>query len=136
MVDVGGVIRPGDDDTFVRGAFVQHGVVGVSNGVESTEGRQDVTADDEGTTYGAFGYALYELWSQAVERAGTTDGAAVAAELDKFKDVPTIVGETSYTPEVHIALQRPVRIMEIQGGKPQFLEKWDMQEPVAYPTEG
>ena len=38
------------------------------------------------------GYVLMDLWAKAVESAGTVDSAAVTAEMEKFRDEPTLMG--------------------------------------------
>jgi len=42
------------------------------------------------------GADLADLWAQAVEAAGTTDGVAVAAEIRKMRDVETISGRMTF----------------------------------------
>src|SRR5690606_37607808 len=74
--------------------------------------------------YAVFGYMVIEQWARAVERAGTTDTQAVVAELEKFKDEPLTVGPTSYSSELHIQVQRPLLIMEIQNGKHAPVTLW------------
>ncbi len=81
------------------------------------------------TAYALFGPAILELFQTAVEDAGgTTEGQALADELDQFDEVPTMVGATTYTPEFHIALDRPMLIMQIQDGKPSYLETWEVEK--------
>ncbi len=80
------------------------------------------------TSYALFGAAIVEMYKEAVEKAKSTDGEAVSKQLDTFKKVPTLVGATSYTPEVHIALDRPMLIMQIQNGKPSYLETWEVEK--------
>lgn len=80
------------------------------------------------TAYALFGPAIVELFQTAVERAdGSTDGQALADQLDQFKKVATMVGSTTYTPEIHIALDRPMLVMQIQNGKPGYLETWQVE---------
>jgi branched-chain amino acid transport system substrate-binding protein len=74
--------------------------------------------------YAIFGYMVIEQWSRAVERAGTTEAKAVVAELEKFKNEPLAVGPTSYTNELHIQVQRPLLIVEIQNGKHKPITLW------------
>jgi branched-chain amino acid transport system substrate-binding protein len=81
------------------------------------------------TAYALFGPAIVELFKTAVERAGgSTEGTALSDQLNKFKKVPTLVGATTYTPEIHIALDRPMLVMQIQNGKPSYLETWQVEE--------
>jgi branched-chain amino acid transport system substrate-binding protein len=69
-----------------------------------------------------------QLYAEAVKRAGSTDGTAVQKALDGFKDVPTIVGKTSYSPTAHIVLNRPMRIMQVQQGKMGYLQMWEAKK--------
>lgn len=62
------------------------------------------------------GYSVVEAYARAVEKAGTTDTAAVKAELDGFSDEPLLIGPTTYEPDLHINLNRPMLIMEMKGG--------------------
>jgi branched-chain amino acid transport system substrate-binding protein len=75
------------------------------------------------TSYGTEGYAIIEAWSRAVERAGTTDSDAVRRELEKFNNEPLIDGPFSYSEKVHIPLNRPMALMELQNGKWRFLRR-------------
>lgn len=63
------------------------------------------------------GYSVVEAYARAVEKAGTTDSAAVQAELDGFKDEPLLIGPTSFEPDLHINLHRPMLLMEMKNGE-------------------
>jgi branched-chain amino acid transport system substrate-binding protein len=80
------------------------------------------------TSYALYGVALMQLYQEAVKRAGSVDGPAVQKALDGFKDVPTIVGKTSYSPDAHIVLNRPMRIMQVQQGKMGYLQMWEAKK--------
>ena len=67
------------------------------------------------------GYATIQALAIAIERAGTTEGKAVAAELDKFTNEQLIIGPTTFTPEWHIQFERPSTIMELSKGKHTYL---------------
>jgi branched-chain amino acid transport system substrate-binding protein len=68
------------------------------------------------------GYSIIEALTKAVEQAGGTKGADVAAKLDAFKDEPLLIGPTSFSKDVHIATSRPMAIIEVADGKPKFLK--------------
>jgi len=76
------------------------------------------------------GYALIELLTRAIERAGGVDSAALAAEFEKFNEEPTVVGPMSYTKELHIQRKGRLLIVEIQGGKPHSIEYWTNTIPI------
>jgi branched-chain amino acid transport system substrate-binding protein len=63
------------------------------------------------------GYAAIETWAKAVEKAGSLDGDAVRQVLESFRDEPTLVGATTYTPELHMSVTRPMVIMQVQNSK-------------------
>lgn len=76
------------------------------------------------------GYVLIDLWAKAVERAGTLEGAAVTAELEKMKDEPTAFGPRSFSGELHHQNTALMQIIEITGGKPARVDEWRISEPV------
>jgi branched-chain amino acid transport system substrate-binding protein len=80
------------------------------------------------TAYALFGGAVMDLWKAAVTQANSTDATAVQKVLDTFQKVPTIVGDTTYTSTSHIALDRPMEIMQVQKGVISFLESWQVKE--------
>jgi branched-chain amino acid transport system substrate-binding protein len=69
------------------------------------------------TSHALTGYSVIEAWALAVERAGSFDTDAVRAELDKLKDEPFLAGKTSFSPEAHINLDRPMLVFKIVNGK-------------------
>lgn len=75
------------------------------------------------------GYSVIEAFAKAIERAKTTDGPAVLAELNKFKDEPLAVGPTTYTADLHISLTRPYAIVGIKDGKGYFVDLVGLPDP-------
>ena len=55
--------------------------------------------------------------AKAANKAGTLDGAKVAAVLDTFSKEPLVIGPTTYTPDLHIQETRPMTIIGVTGGK-------------------
>ena len=54
----------------------------------------------------------------AINRAGgSTNGAALAAQMVKFKKVPTISGLVSFSPSLHTVFGRKYRVISITGTK-------------------
>jgi branched-chain amino acid transport system substrate-binding protein len=80
------------------------------------------------TSYALFGVALMQIYAEAVKRAHSLDGAALLKALNGFKDVPTLVGKTTYSPQAHLVLNRPMRIMQVQHGKMGFLQMWEAKK--------
>jgi branched-chain amino acid transport system substrate-binding protein len=75
------------------------------------------------SAYVLMGYSMIEAMAKAMQKAGSTDGKAVAAALDTFKDVPLAEGKFTYTPNCHIPQTLTHLEMEIQKGKPKFTGK-------------
>jgi branched-chain amino acid transport system substrate-binding protein len=76
------------------------------------------------SAYAVLGYSMVEQWAIAVQRAGSTAAAAVTAELEKFREEALTIGPTSYSRELHIQVDRPLLIMEVQNGKNRAIEVW------------
>ena len=54
----------------------------------------------------------------AIKRAGgSTKGAALAAQMEKFKRVPTISGNVSFSKQLHTVFGRQYRVIEVQSNK-------------------
>lgn len=86
------------------------------------------TGEKPQTSYALFGAAMMEIYAEAVKRAGSTDSQKVLDALNGFKDVPTLVGKTSYDANTHIVLDRPMRIMQVQNGKMGYLQTWQVKK--------
>jgi branched-chain amino acid transport system substrate-binding protein len=128
------------------GLYWQQGVPGLSNFYGATYG--DLTGRDpvkkinqlrkrliarfgvKGTRTGSFwvaGYSTIEAFKMAAEKAKSTDGTKLKAALDTFRNAPLLIGPTTFTPNLHIALGRTVRLVQIQNGKQSFLRLWKPQ---------
>jgi branched-chain amino acid transport system substrate-binding protein len=58
----------------------------------------------------------------AIRRAkGSTRGVALAAQMEKFKKVPTISGNVSFSPGLHTVFGRKYRVMLIQDNVPKYI---------------
>ena len=66
------------------------------------------------------GAATIEAIAAAIEKAGSTDGAALAAEFEKFSGLETTSGKITFSPTVHTVFGREYRIMTFTNGKPTF----------------
>ena len=100
----------GDDPVASRGAFFDR--------IEAETGVPPANSN-----YPLSGYASVQSFAIAIERAGTVDTAAVAAELDKFTREDLLIGPTTYTPTCHIPSQRPLLIIEYTDGQPAVIEQ-------------
>lgn len=74
-------------------------------------------------SYALRGYSVIEAWARAAERANSFEPAAIAKVLDTFTEEPLLVGPTTYTPEIHIPVKRPMAIIQSQNGKFSFVTK-------------
>jgi ABC-type branched-subunit amino acid transport system substrate-binding protein len=58
----------------------------------------------------------------AIKRAhGSTNGAAVAAQLVKFKDVKVLGGTIRFSSKFHTVFGRTYRVIKIQNNKAKFV---------------
>jgi len=58
----------------------------------------------------------------AIRRAkGSTRGVTLAAQMEKFKKVPTISGSVSFSPGLHTVFGRKYRVMLIQDNVPKYI---------------
>lgn len=58
----------------------------------------------------------------ALQRAnGNTSGAALAAQMERFRNVPTLSGKVSFSRELHSVFGRQYRVMQVQQNQPRFL---------------
>jgi branched-chain amino acid transport system substrate-binding protein len=58
----------------------------------------------------------------AITRAhGSTNGAVLAAQMEKFKNVPTLSGLVSFTPKLHTVFGRTYRVIEVNDNTPKVI---------------
>ncbi|MDA5093720.1 ABC transporter substrate-binding protein [Aliiroseovarius sp. KMU-50] len=76
------------------------------------------------------GYILIDLWAKAVERAGSVEGAAVTAELEKMQGEATAFGPRSFSDMLHHQNSAKMQIIEIADAKPGVVGDWTISEPV------
>ncbi len=68
------------------------------------------------------GAAAIDGVATAIRRAkGSTQGIALAAQLEKFSKVPTLSGLVSFSPQLHTVFGRQYRILRIQNSKPKIV---------------
>jgi branched-chain amino acid transport system substrate-binding protein len=68
------------------------------------------------------GAAAIDGVATAIRRAGgSTNGAKLAAQMEKFRKVPTISGLVSFSPKLHSVFGRQYRILRIQNSKPKIV---------------
>jgi branched-chain amino acid transport system substrate-binding protein len=67
-------------------------------------------------------YAWLQEWAKAVTKAGTTDGKAVVAVMETFKDEPSILGPRTYTHKWHVQTSIPMTIVEDHEGTQKVID--------------
>ncbi len=68
------------------------------------------------------GPAAIDGVAAAIRRAGgSTNGAALAAQMEKFKKLPTISGNVSFSRSLHSVFGRQYRVMRIQNNKAKYV---------------
>ena len=76
------------------------------------------------------GAATIEAIAAAIKAAGSTDGAALAAEFEKFKGLPTTSGKITFSADLHTVFGREYRIMTFENGTPKFQKLMAASSPV------
>jgi branched-chain amino acid transport system substrate-binding protein len=66
--------------------------------------------------------AVDALVAAIKENGGSTEGAKLAASMEKFENVDTVSGPISFSPEFHTVFGRDYRLIEVNNGKPAFQE--------------
>jgi branched-chain amino acid transport system substrate-binding protein len=86
------------------------------------------TGDWPPSTFPVFGYMAVQALVKAITRAGTTDGTAVAAVMDKFKQEPLLGLPVTFSATLHIDAQRRQRIIQVQQGKHSVAGTWSARK--------
>jgi branched-chain amino acid transport system substrate-binding protein len=68
----------------------------------------------------------------AIKRAGgSTNGAKLAAAMEKFRNVPTISGLVSFSPALHSVFGRTYRVMQVQDNTPKYVGSIKASSPAS-----
>ena len=71
------------------------------------------------------GSDLVDALVEAITRAkGSTKGAVLAAQLEKFKGFQTTSGKITYSKKLHGVTGRVYRVMFVNNNKAKFLRFW------------
>jgi branched-chain amino acid transport system substrate-binding protein len=57
----------------------------------------------------------------AIKRAGSTDGAKLAAKMEAFKHVAALGGEVNFSKRYHTVFGRQYRVIKIQNNKASYV---------------
>lgn len=68
------------------------------------------------------GPTTLQLLLEAYKQAGSWDGDKLTAAMETFKDVPTLAGPSSFSPDLHINVTRPMRVLEVKDGKLAYVQ--------------
>ncbi|MGY2845216.1 branched-chain amino acid ABC transporter substrate-binding protein [Bradyrhizobium brasilense] len=91
---------------------------------------KEVTGGDPSSQYVYPGYVLIDVWAKAVDRAKSTDAAAVVAELEKMNNESTLFGPRTFTKDIHHQNQGRYLIVDTEAGKPQVIDQWTISEKI------
>ena len=91
---------------------------------------KDLTGSDAATSGLVTGASSIEAFALAAEQAGSTNGADLAAALEAFDNVDLTAGPTSFSPELHVNVTRPMAIMQVQDGAHSFIEYRAAEQPI------
>jgi branched-chain amino acid transport system substrate-binding protein len=79
------------------------------------------------TAYAAVGFSAAQALLDALAGTdGDPSGDALMEQLNAFDDQELLVGPTTFTPEIHIPVDRPMAVLEYRKGKPDHVTT---QEP-------
>jgi branched-chain amino acid transport system substrate-binding protein len=70
------------------------------------------------------GYSVMQAFARAYLKAKTTEGKALTRAFESFRNVPLLVGPTTFTTSYHITPLRPLRIIAEQHATSRFLLLW------------
>ncbi len=107
-------------DTAENVYFTTHALIDKDNGTEGI--KKFITAyntefgHDPENAFAALGYDAVYLLVDAINRAGSTDAAAIQAALLETKDLPGITGAISFVNGAHVP-QKGVTMIKIVDGK-------------------
>jgi branched-chain amino acid transport system substrate-binding protein len=68
------------------------------------------------------GPATLQLILEAYNQAGSWDGDKMTAAFEAMNGVPTLAGPSSFSPDLHINVERPMAVLEVVDGKLKWIE--------------
>ncbi|NCG02095.1 MAG: ABC transporter substrate-binding protein [Actinomycetales bacterium] len=89
-----------------------------------------LTGNDAATSGLVTGASSIEAFALAAEQAGSTNGADLAAALEAFDNVDLTAGPTSFSPQLHVNVTRPMAVMQVQDGSHSFIEYRAAEQPI------
>lgn len=136
----GGIATPIVSGFGMDGTFWHESIPGLSDYYVSTY--PSIMGDDPSADVNDFAFKYEETYGErpasgsfvtgpstleaivkAYKAAGDWSGAKLADQFYKFDGVEFLVGPTKFSKDLHINVDRPQRIMQVQGGEYSFLEE-------------
>lgn len=68
------------------------------------------------------GPATLQLILEAYKQAGSWDGDKMTAAFEAMNQVPTLAGPSSFSPDLHINVERPMAVLVVENGKLKWIE--------------
>jgi len=102
--------------------------------VELLAAFKEKTGQDAATGGLITGASSIEAFALAATRAGSFDGKAMAAEMNKFANEDLTAGPTSFTDTLHVNVSRPMAVITVTNGKHAFVEYRAAVKPT-FPTK-
>lgn len=68
------------------------------------------------------GPATLQLILEAYKQAGSWDGDKMTAAFEAMNEVPTLAGPSSFSPDLHINVERPMAVLVVEDGKLKWIE--------------
>lgn len=68
------------------------------------------------------GPATLQLILEAYNQAGSWDGDKMTAAFEAMNEVPTLAGPSSFSPDLHINVERPMAVLVVEDGKLKWIE--------------
>jgi branched-chain amino acid transport system substrate-binding protein len=68
------------------------------------------------------GPATLQLILEAYKQAGSWDGDKMTAAFEAMNQVPTLAGPSSFSPDLHINVERPMAVLVVEDGKLKWIE--------------
>ncbi|TRW46577.1 ABC transporter substrate-binding protein [Georgenia yuyongxinii] len=79
----------------------------------------------ERPSVGAFvaGHSTLQAIKAAYEEAGSWDGDKLTAALETMGELDLMAGPTKFSEDLHISVERPMRVLQVKDGKLAFVEE-------------
>lgn len=75
-------------------------------------------------------YAWLQLWTKAVQKAGTMESQLVVKVMETFHDEQTILGPRGFDKKLHIQVSTPLIIKSVVHGKEKFVSNWAFNDKI------